>query len=419
MTPSVAGEPRRKSATVLFTVVAAFALVLSLLVSIPAVSAAAPNVATGAGIIVDGDAGDWDSTDFFADMHRAGTPDKPVESKLSLRYDCDAGILYVLVRTVAGVDLIDSDGDNFVKFGTSDKQVDGSDAPADGTQPDFEYLANDAGWEASFAVAPGTYANLNVHAQVDDGGEQTSAVEDRAISMTIVCIAPTGTPTPTPVPTGTPAPTPTPVPTGTPGATGTPNATPTPTPEGDEDASLKIRKISTERTATNRVIRLEGAVFTVEGQPGTFTTDEHGEFCITGLPEDVVLRVTEIVPPAGYELANPAWQDVEVDNDGDCDSAEAVFENPPEVVATPTPTPEGSEAGSTGTPAPTATPKVTSTPEGSVAAATGTPTSGNLPNTAAGSPLTTPLVVFGFGMLLLGSIGTLAYANVIAARRRR
>ncbi|MEO8510469.1 MAG: SpaA isopeptide-forming pilin-related protein [Chloroflexota bacterium] len=211
------------------------------------------------------------------------------------------------------------------------------------------------------------------------------------------------------------APTPTPVPTGTPGATGTPNATPTPTPEGDEDASLKIRKISTERTATNRVIRLEGAVFTVEGQPGTFTTDEHGEFCITGLPEDVVLRVTEIVPPAGYELANPAWQDVEVDNDGDCDSAEAVFENPPEVVATPTPTPEGSEAGSTGTPAPTATPKVTSTPEGSVAAATGTPRP--LPNTATDAGSQSALIVLGFGMLLLGSIGTLGYASVAARRR--
>lgn len=291
MIPSVADEPRRRSATVLFAVVAAFALVLSLLVSVSTVGAAAPNVATGSGITVDGDAGDWTAGDFFADMYRAGDPEKAVESQLSLRYDCDAGILYVLVQTAAGVDLIDSDGDNYVKFGDSDKRVDGSDAPADGTAPDFEYLPDDSGWEASFAIAPGTYDDLNVHAQVDDDGAQTSAVEGRAISMTIACSAPTDTPTPT--------------------------------PEGSEAGS-------------------------------------------TSTP-----------------------------------------------TATATATPEGSQQGSTGTPAPSRT------PEGDVAAATGTPAGGNLPNTASGAPLAMPLVAFGFGLLLLGSIGTLAYVNVAANRRRR
>jgi hypothetical protein len=218
--------------------------------------------------------------------------------------------------------------------------------------------------------------------------------------------------TPTPTPTGTPngTATPTPTPTGTPNGTATP--TPTGTPDqGGDDASLKVRKISTERTATGRVIRLEGAVFTVEGQPGTFTTDERGEFCITGLPEDAVLTVTEITPPAGYELADPASQEVEVDNDGDCDSAEAVFENAPESVSTPTPTPEGSQQGSTGTPKPS------KTPEGSVAAATGTPR-GGLPNTAVGSPVTNPIVPLAFAMILVGSVGTLAVVNVDARRRR-
>lgn len=303
MIPSVAAEPRRRSATVMVTVVAAFALLLSLLVSVTTVSAVAPNVATGSGITVDGDAGEWEAGDFFADMYRAGDATKEVESTLSLRYDCDAGILYVLVETAPGVDLVASDGDNFVKFGMDDKRVDGSDAPADGVQPDFEYLAGDSGWEASFSIAPGTYDDLNVHAQVEDGGEQTSAVEGRAISMTIACPAPTETPTPT----------------GTPGTT----ATPTPTPEGSEAGS-------------------------------------------TNTP-----------------------------------------------TPTATATPEGSQQGSTGTPAPSRT------PEGDVAAATGTPAGGNLPNTASGTPLTTPLVAFGFGLLLLGSIGTLAYANVAANRRRR
>lgn len=385
-------KPRRRLAGAF----ASLAIAGGLLLAAAPAFAAAPAANTGSGITVDGDLSEWSSADFFANMYRAAKSDKEVESELWLRYDCSTNILYVAVKAAAGVTIIASDDDNYVKFGQNDKRVDGNDAPPDGTQPNFAY-AGETGWEASFSVAPGTYPDLNVHAQVQHDGSQTSAVEDRAIELQLVC----GQSNPTPTPTATP--------------TGTPNATPTATPtpdQGGDDASLKIRKISTERTATGRVIRLEGAVFTVEGQPGTFTTDERGEFCITGLPEDVVLTVTEITPPAGYELANPASQEVEVDDGGDCDSAEAVFENAPEAAATPTPTPEGSQAGSTGTPKPS------KTPEGSVAAATGTPRGGNLPNTAIGSPVTNPIVPLAFAMILVGSIGTLAVVNVDARRRR-
>jgi hypothetical protein len=77
---------------------------------------------------------------------------------------------------------------------------------------------------------------------------------------------------------------------------------------------------------------------------------------------------------------------------------------------TPSPTPEGSQAGETGTPTPSPT------PEGSQAGATGTPAA-SLPNTAlgasgAGGTLATIL----FGFVLLASLGSLAYANVRAAR---
>ena len=395
-------KPRRRLAGAF----ASLAIAGGLLLAAAPAFAAAPAVNTGSGITVDGDLSDWGSADFFADMYRAAKSDKEVESALLLRYDCTTNILYVGVKAVTGVTIIQSDADNFVKFGQNDKRVDGDDAPPDGTQPEFAY-AGTAGWEASFALAPGSYPDLNVHAQVEHGGSQTSAVDGRAIAIEIVC----GQQNATPTPTGTPGSTPTGTPVSTP--TGTPAGTATPTPDqGDDDASLKIRKISTERTATGRVIRLEGAVFTVEGQPGTFTTDERGEFCITGLPEDVVLTVTEITPPAGYELANPASQEVEVDDGGDCDSAEAVFENAPETAATPTPTPEGSQAGST------ATPKPSKTPEGSVAASTSKPRGGNLPNTAIGSPLTNPIVPLAFAMILVGSIGTLAVVNVDARRRR-
>jgi hypothetical protein len=150
--------------------------------------AAAPNVATGGAIAVDGAFADWTGADLFAQMHRAGKADKPVESSLYLRYDCDAAVLYVAVIAADGVTVIDSDGDNFLKFGLNDKRVDGTDAPPDGTQPEFAYADAGAGWEASIALQPGDYSDLNVHAQVwDDDAAQTSAVIDRAIAMSISC----------------------------------------------------------------------------------------------------------------------------------------------------------------------------------------------------------------------------------------
>ncbi len=255
--------------------------------------------------------------------------------------------------------------------------------------PGVEALIVKAGDGANvYEYDPAATADTGIETPNNNGGQQAG------LSHFVVCFGGASNATPTGTPNGTATPTP----------TGTPD-------QGADDASLKVRKISTERTATGRVIRLEGAVFTVEGQPGTFTTDDRGEFCITGLPEDAVLTVTEITPPAGYELADPASQEVEVDNDGDCDSAEAVFENAPESVSTPTPTPEGSQQGSTGTPKPS------KTPEGSVAAATGTPR-GGLPNTAVGSPVTNPIVPLAFAMILVGSVGTLAVVNVDARRRR-
>jgi uncharacterized repeat protein (TIGR01451 family) len=91
-----------------------------------------------------------------------------------------------------------------------------------------------------------------------------------------------------------------------------------------EVGSLKVRKVDEDDN------RLAGAVFTVEGQEGTFTTDANGEFCITGLPFGEILTVTEIMPPPGFEIVGEASQEVPVDPDGDCDSPEAIFVNRPE-----------------------------------------------------------------------------------------
>ena len=75
---------------------------------------------------------------------------------------------------------------------------------------------------------------------------------------------------------------------------------------------------------------------------------------------------------------------------------------------TPTPTPEETPQGSTPTP----------TPEQSVEAGTGTPAPSQ-PNTAMsvnGGPSPIPTLVF--GLILLASLGTLAYANVKTVRNR-
>ena len=97
--------------------------------------------------------------------------------------------------------------------------------------------------------------------------------------------------------------------------------------------SLKVRKVDEVGN------RLAGAIFTVEGQEGTFTTGEDGSFCITGLPFGEVLTVTEIQAPEGFQIVGEGTAEVSVDPDGDCDSPEAIFVN----------TPAGEEAPETGT----------------------------------------------------------------------
>lgn len=95
-------------------------------------------------------------------------------------------------------------------------------------------------------------------------------------------------------------------------------------PEEEDHAALKILKLEEDTDEP-----LEGAIFEIDGMDGTFETDEDGEICITGLEEDSEWTVREIEAPDGYEIID-AEQTVEVDNDGDCDSPDAVFYNRPE-----------------------------------------------------------------------------------------
>lgn len=145
-----------------------------------------PTVSQGGGL-VDGDYTDWDlDTDFFANMYRAGNPDKAVESKLYLKYDETTETLYSLVLSEPGVPVLELPDDAFMKI-DGIKQSDGT-FGNDGVPPDFAWIYDGEtliGWESSTPLQDGNYA-LNVHTQVyDDGEAQTSAVADRAIPLLI------------------------------------------------------------------------------------------------------------------------------------------------------------------------------------------------------------------------------------------
>lgn len=181
--------PGRRSRTT--RVVVTLTLLLGLMLgALPAYGATPPEPTYGVAT-VDGDYSEWDLTnDHFAHMYRAGNPLKPIESHLYLRYDCANNTLYALVLAEEGVTVLVQPGDAFVKLGDATKLVDGNSGD-DGTPPDFQWIVdggNTVGWEASATLAPGSYANLNVHVQVfDDGEAQTSAVDGRAIQLDILC----------------------------------------------------------------------------------------------------------------------------------------------------------------------------------------------------------------------------------------
>jgi hypothetical protein len=149
---------------------------------------------TGGSAVVDGNPAEWDlTTDFFADMYRAGNASFAVLSKLYLRYDCADQILYLLVLAEPGVQVesFHTDPENWVKI--NDQFMVNNLTGNDGAPPDFNYINSDGahadGWEASFVIAPGNYTNFAVHTQVDDGDEsgQTSAVAGRQISLYLDC----------------------------------------------------------------------------------------------------------------------------------------------------------------------------------------------------------------------------------------
>jgi hypothetical protein len=138
---------------------------------------------------VDGDYGEWDLVeDLFSDMHRAWDSNKPVETRLYLRYDCGEGVLYALVLSAGDwpVEVAGGNDEAWIKI--------------DGTKVTFDdfawinqgYDGDDGhaqGWEASFSLAQGSYV-LNAQTNVyNDGESQTSGIPDQSIGLTIDCSA--------------------------------------------------------------------------------------------------------------------------------------------------------------------------------------------------------------------------------------
>lgn len=186
-------------------------MVVASLLSIVSVSSFALSFGTAT---VDGNPIEWTASDFYANMHRAGDPNKVIESNLYLRYDCNTQTLYILVLNVNGIQAIASSQDAYLKYKVNPaapQSVKG----VGGDSQSFAWVASGntvVGWEGSFQIAPGTYT-INAHVQVwDDNAAQTSATtngapNDRFIPITIDCDGvtnPNGPNTPLPPPPVTP-----------------------------------------------------------------------------------------------------------------------------------------------------------------------------------------------------------------------
>ena len=163
-----------------------FASLLFSLLSFASSAPAAPPNPTYGTANVDGNSGEWNLVqDFFTLMYRAGKPDKPVESKAYLRYDCATQTVYVLVLIEPNsVGYIDPNNQTaWVAINQQNNKVVTENSGDDGIAPDFQWVGQGydgnaqhvRGYEASFPLAPGSY-NIIFHVDVvDASGAQTSA----------------------------------------------------------------------------------------------------------------------------------------------------------------------------------------------------------------------------------------------------
>ncbi len=181
------------------------------------------------------------------------------------------------------------------------------------------------------------------------------------------------------------------------------------TTSGTSELKFLDQQLEPEGTGSIEILKtddqsapLAGAEFTVEGVASTFTSDADGTFCVDGLEMGATLTVTETAAPAGFELADPASQEVTVSVEGMCSDREAGPD------ATFVNTRSGTSGG---TPTPTPTP----TPRESELGGNPTPTP-ELPDTAtAGLEVQIPSLVL--ALILVASLAALMYARLATDRR--
>jgi opacity protein-like surface antigen len=151
----------------------------------PWVASAVPPYPSAGQAVVDGYYAEWDLTnDYFADMYRAGNPNKPVESELYLRYDCVSNTLYALVLNLPDVvGYIDSTAvTSWIAIDDNSNKVVNEASGNDGIPPDFAWIDRGydgdpqhvRGYEASFILYPGSY-EIYAHTDIWDNNTQTSA----------------------------------------------------------------------------------------------------------------------------------------------------------------------------------------------------------------------------------------------------
>lgn len=156
--------------------------------------AAAPPQPSYASAVVDGSSADWNAGDTWGTIV-SNDPPKRVVASASLRYDCSAGVLYVLFTAAPGeiVQTIDPE-EAYVRLGQTGKLVSGV-SGNDGVAPDFAWTGHDGdtatGFEASAAVAPGEYpGSLRIHAKLPDDsadGYETVDLQPRYSDLSIQC----------------------------------------------------------------------------------------------------------------------------------------------------------------------------------------------------------------------------------------
>lgn len=134
-------------------------------------SAAAPTPSAGTATI-DGDPGEWNlAADLFAPMTSGGDAQRPVLATFYARYDCAAHVLAGLVLVADGQHGQQTRPENaYIRIDGAGKAVSGL-SGNDGTPPDFAWVRPDGtfadGFEASLALAPGTYT-IRAHILIDD-----------------------------------------------------------------------------------------------------------------------------------------------------------------------------------------------------------------------------------------------------------